>query len=1229
MLCVQHEKIDVLPSLLPKATLIPEEFWKGVAAAKDDFSRQVFDNYRKSKKDKEGKLKFSNNVITPMHIAASLDKIDVLLQFGNLGARYDLLDPHGNTILHTAAQHNAQIVVKEAMEYFNPAVKNKDGDTPLLIACKHSRPKIAEQMLKCKDDVLKTRNNAGDMPLHVAIKQLLSSRSRGKSVGEKVMYPPTREDRIETLEIVVQTYAAMSLLDEVDAKGNTALNLLVQEGRETEIRLFTNASPTVKNNEGLCALDYAMRSYYTKPTLLGSMLSTFGIKAAVYLATEFKHDGYPPLHLFAMKRDLQNVKLLVENGASVTELNDEGLTIMHMIAQLTTEDNNNEEVYILIARIIIDALVEYRIKRQIEFCRFLCDHYEGVFVQDHEPQRTIANQSPNVTKHKVESPIVAGCDDFIVTGKGDKIPLVVRSNENGGHRLPTMELANHNDGFSFFVSSKMSRDDIRRVLIVYLTRLVKSRDGLSVVNYAANMRAVDYLKYILEVRKRIDNKPQGSELKQLNETMEEPLPDKIEDDMMSNTDDKLEDNKRQMAAYEATLNNPQDYDALQPDTMLVSYDVSCLSPETMMSFSNSDVEWITLGLEEKFLHHVYDVLQKKKYLFETKDDVAVHGTSPFDRIMEKAKAWGIHELFIRLNERSHLPASEKKEPLRGTPEKKMSKRRRTCLSGSTCGLNSQSTREPAMLETIVELKDEVMAAKMLDLMPLTKLVESYWSVYRWMYFVIMLVHIIYMGIFSMVTIGDKPTCTNVTMTSEDTSIKDATNSPITINATLQSGENSITYPIQEYFIFLFYPFVFLIVTIYFEMVQVIARRRRRKVKNNLQQTATNRISAFFSNIMDVPYDSLTFFLENLPTIGSVAFAFCMLFWYLNYMEMCTNAEAKKGFNAAYLLSACLVIGWLQTITYSRGFESLHSFKNVMKSIVLSDILRFFMVYIFVNIGFSFGFHVLQLVFLPHMNEHQPTPLHSVFYNLKLFTNPADIFEIGDFTEFGSPLGLMYVRVAFLMYSFVSGLILVNILIAMMNDSYTRVNEMERITWRVGSLRQAMAVFRAFPFIMKIKERVSQGSESQTHLTTLIERPSVVLYDICCTVNVNDDEPELETDDRLDAIERDVKSLQVNVEEVTGKMDAMLDSREDMKMLMTALMTKVEECNSQLKLLSAAKPADVSAPVQRDATPSPSTTPADARASTPSTATVSPVTDSAPSLQTLTTIASPTSSTASS
>jgi hypothetical protein len=575
------------------------------------------------------------------------------------------------------------------------------------------------------------------------------------------------------------------------------------------------------------------------------------------------------------------------------------------------------------------------------------------------------------------------------------------------------------------------------------------------------------------------------------------MQEKMNDDVVSDLGDKVGNAdasaaaRRQMAAYEATLNNPQDYDALQPDTMLVSYDVSCLSPETLTQLSPSDVEWVMSALEEKFLQHVFGILQRKRQMFDVTVDRVVDGVAvavtPLAKIIDKAKQWGIHELFARLEDRKNaLPVSLTAGSLKivsvnTTPEKKKLKKKKASLSAG--GGGSRAIQEPSMLETIVELKDEVTAARILDLMPLTKQVESYWSVYRWMYFVIMLVHIIYMGIFSFTLIGDKPCLP----------------SPAPSNRSIEKGVNQAiqekTYPVEEYFLFLFYPFIFLAVTIYFEAVQIVARYRRNRIKRGQRVGVLARISGFFANIMDVPYDSLTFFLENLPTIGSFAFAICMLCWYLNYVDSCTaNGELndESSNNAAYLLSACLVIGWLQTITYSRGFESLHSFKNVMKNIVLSDILRFFMVYIFVNIGFSFGFHVLLHLVNSEdeMLKHQSSPLLSVFYNLKLFTNPADIFEISHFEYFTSSAGLFYVRVAFLTYSFVSGLILVNILIAMMNDSYTRVNETERITWRVGSLRQAMAVFRAFPFIMKLKERVSRGSESQTHQTNLAERPSV-------------------------------------------------------------------------------------------------------------------------------------------
>lgn len=762
---------------------------------------------------------------------------------------------------------------------------------------------------------------------------------------------------------------------------------------------------------------------------------------------------------------------------------------------------------------------ERRIRRQMDMSRFLYNNYYGIFLTDGEAT------SPTLVANNVDSVFFAAHDEVVFVNNCDKTPLVVNANKVNGGSLYAPEGVHGIEG-SFLVSSRMSRDDVRRVLMVYLTRLVKSRDGMAVVNYAASVKAVGYLKYVLEVRKRMDtNKAQsgrggaegggeggtgsraagGSETTKQDDVADDAMQERPEDDLLSETGDRTETvaMRRQTSTFEDVVtHNFHDYDALQPDTILVSYDVSCLSPETMMDFQPRDVAWVTVALEERFLQHVFNVLKRKRQLFEmfvddhhaTSENQGATPVTHLTKIMDKAKQWGIHEFFSRLDDRRNTPPPLIVEPEQqkvtskgSTPDKKPKKKKKSSSVGSSAS-RSRSIQEPAMLETIVELPDEVMAARILDLMPLTKLVESYWSVYRWMYFVIMLVHIIYMGTFSMTTIGRFPTC----VPKKNSVRSETTTVAVTTTAAFNTvTPEPLTYPVKEYFIFLLYPFIFLAVTIYFETVQIVAKLRRVRLR---RAGTLGRVSVFVANIMDVPYDALTFFLENLPTIGSFAFALSMLFWYLNYMDSCSlGTGLDSSNNAAYLLSACLVIGWLQTITYSRGFESLHSFKNVMKNIVLSDILRFFMVYIFVNIGFSFGFHVLlYLVDGENTNllRHQATPLHTVFYNLKLFTNPADIFDIHHFESFKSPAGLMYVRAAFLTYSFVSGLILVNILIAMMNDSYTRVNETERITWRVGSLRQAMAVFRAFPFIMKLKERVSRGSESQTHQTNVAERPSV-------------------------------------------------------------------------------------------------------------------------------------------
>lgn len=167
-----------------------------------------------------------------------------------------------------------------------------------------------------------------------------------------------------------------------------------------------------------------------------------------------------------------------------------------------------------------------------------------------------------------------------------------------------------------------------------------------------------------------------------------------------------------------------------------------------------------------------------------------------------------------------------------------------------------------------------------------------------------------------------------------------------------------------------------------------------------------------------------------------------------------------------------------------------------------------MVYIFVVIGFAFGFHVLlifayenaknALTATSKLNTLPPpaNALSTLFTNLRLFMSPSEIFDDDTFMQFEGVIPLLYVRTAFLFYSFFSGLILINILIAMMNDSYTRVSATERITWRVTSLRQAMYVFRAFPFVSWIVNKTLKN-EGQILSACPAYRKEMILYHIRC------------------------------------------------------------------------------------------------------------------------------------
>jgi len=58
------------------------------------------------------------------------------------------------------------------------------------------------------------------------------------------------------------------------------------------------------------------------------------------------------------------------------------------------------------------------------------------------------------------------------------------------------------------------------------------------------------------------------------------------------------------------------------------------------------------------------------------------------------------------------------------------------------------------LDLIVEMEDEILAARVLDVSPFRQLVENYWKTYQWLYGMLMLIHIVYMVVYTVYVLPD-------------------------------------------------------------------------------------------------------------------------------------------------------------------------------------------------------------------------------------------------------------------------------------------------------------------------------------------------------------------------------------------------------------------------------------------------------------------------------------------
>ncbi|XP_046373129.2 transient receptor potential cation channel subfamily V member 3-like [Haliotis rufescens] len=167
------------------------------------------------------------------------------------------------------------------------------------------------------------------------------------------------------------------------------------------------------------------------------------------------------------------------------------------------------------------------------------------------------------------------------------------------------------------------------------------------------------------------------------------------------------------------------------------------------------------------------------------------------------------------------------------------------------------------------------------------------------------------------------------------------------------------------------------------------------------------------------------------------------------------------------LSITLLIGWLTTLSFTQGLKPIRFFWRMILQMIMIDVYKILFVYAFVLLSFSFALHVLFQISAPII-ETYPTPFHTMFLVFRLMFGMSELFDDNfenNMKKAGGSLALPII--IFTVYIVLATLILLNILIAMMNTSYSHILTNLKLSRRIETFQRSIQLERTVPFLTKL------------------------------------------------------------------------------------------------------------------------------------------------------------------
>jgi len=428
--------------------------------------------------------------------------------------------------------------------------------------------------------------------------------------------------------------------------------------------------------------------------------------------------------------------------------------------------------------------------------------------------------------------------------------------------------------------------------------------------------------------------------------------------------------------------------------------------------------------QEVYLSH-----QREATLFLINDICNNSGLS----VMDQAFKSGVPEVISRLLMMPDVTMYELSNPLSYAFDiTGLTPRTDNALSGGSCcrrssveplknrdALNHGNDIEQRLsgLEWLITHTAKARAAEILDLPPIRMIEEYYTSMVAVTFILMMIIHIIYMSVLTYVGVDllEKLRVDKTAINASD---------PETI------------------LLYAFVPLEPAVIVLYvlWSTVRVLVTGDVDRKSRLSRKTGLARVVSIVSSYM---------FLFVCMIFSGLVFAWIGLF------------TVRYTYND-YVFAAAICLGWLLTISFTRGIRAIHYFYRMLLSMILRDVVKFLIVYLFVILAFGFAFHALFQVSAETVQKYI-SPGETLFLTFNMMIGMGELFD-GTFEADMALVGrtATYAKFLYLVYIILSTIILLNLLIAMMNDSYSMILKENQVTWRIESVSLGVEIESSFP-----------------------------------------------------------------------------------------------------------------------------------------------------------------------